>query len=98
MEAIYPVATDAPALTRLGPAESPAASGGFAQMLMAGLATVDQKVATADALVRQFTLGENVPVHQVTLALEEARLAMELAVQVRTQIIAGYRDLMNMQL
>jgi flagellar hook-basal body complex protein FliE len=37
-------------------------------------------------------------VHQVTYALEEARLSVELAMQVRAKLLDGFRELMNMQL
>lgn len=96
-------ADGAPQLTRLGVAEAmPAASapGGasFQSILSAGLEAVNDKVANADQLVRQFALDDSVPVHQVTIALEEARLSVELAMQVRTRLVETYRELMNMQL
>lgn len=71
---------------------------GFAQVLRSGLDALDTKLQTADGLVRRFALGEAVPVHQVTYALEEARLSMELAMQVRGRLLDGYRELMSMQL
>lgn len=78
---------------------NPAASGaGFGDIMMAGLRSVDAKLENADALVRQFALDDSVPIHQVTIALGEARLAVELATQVRTRLLEGYRELMNMQL
>lgn len=70
----------------------------FASILSTGLARLNEKVATADALVRQFAIDDNVPVHQVTFALEEARLSVELAMQVRQRLVETYRELMNMQL
>jgi flagellar hook-basal body complex protein FliE len=78
-----------------GPANQP---GGFGDLLMNGLREVDRKVAGADALVQAFAQGEAIPVHQVTIALEQARIAVELAVQVRSRLVESYRDLMNMQL
>ena len=91
----------APALTTLGvgaPAAPTPQGAGFGDILAAGLRTVETKLAGADALVRQFTLDPNVPIHQVTFALEEARLSVELAMQVRTRLLESYRELMNMQL
>jgi flagellar hook-basal body complex protein FliE len=81
-------------------AASPQASGNgsFASILADGLKSVETKVAHADELVKAFALDDSVPVHQVTYALEEARLAVELAMQVRTRLLEGYRELMNMQL
>ncbi len=96
------LADGAPQLTRLGTAEAAAAAqpagGSFQSILSAGLDTVNGKVANADQLVRQFALDDSVPVHRVTIALEEARLSVELAMQVRSRLVETYRELMNMQL
>jgi len=91
---------EGPLTLRLGgaPAAVPEAGGGFADILMSGLRGVDQKVATADNLVQQFALDDSIPVHQVTIALAEARVSVELAMQVRARLVEGYRELMNMQL
>jgi flagellar hook-basal body complex protein FliE len=70
----------------------------FADILAAGLQNVDDRVATADSLVRSFALGDPVPLHQVTAALEEARLAVEIAMQVRARLVETYRDFMAMQI
>ncbi len=75
-----------------------ASGADFGSVLMAGLRTVDRKIATANDLVRQFALDDDIPVHQVTFALEEARMSMELAMQVRARLVESYRDLMAMQL
>lgn len=70
----------------------------FASIISRGLADMEAKVAKADQMVTSFALDDNVPVHQVTIALEEARLAVEYAIQVRQRLVEGYRELMNMQL
>ncbi len=70
----------------------------FSTLLSQGLATMDSKVARADDMVTRFALDDSVPVHQVTIALEEARLSVEFAMQVRQRFVEGYKELMNMQL
>jgi flagellar hook-basal body complex protein FliE len=70
----------------------------FGSLLTQGIASVDAKVAHADALVAQFAIDDSIPVHQVTVALEEARLSVEFAMQVRARLVEGYKELMNMQL
>jgi flagellar hook-basal body complex protein FliE len=82
----------APAAAAAAPAQS------FAQVLMNGVDTVDRKVAAADAEVRAFALDDSVPLHQVTFALEDARLSLELMLQVRSRLVEGYQQIMNMQL
>jgi len=99
--AIDSVLATAPSLTTLGPvaaAPQPAPATSFGDILSAGMQGVETKLATADDMVRKFTLDPTVPIHQVTYALEQARLSVELAMQVRGRLLDGYRELMNMQL
>jgi flagellar hook-basal body complex protein FliE len=70
----------------------------FGSILSDAIARLDSKVADADRLVAQFAVDESTPIHHVTIALEEARMAVELATQVRQRLTEGYRELMNMQL
>jgi len=97
--AIDSVLATPPALNTLGPvAAAPQPAASFGDILSAGMQGVEGKLATADDMVRKFTLDPNVPIHQVTFALEQARLSVELAMQVRGRLLDGYRELMNMQL
>ncbi|MFA6114585.1 MAG: flagellar hook-basal body complex protein FliE [Sphingomonas sp.] len=92
--------TGDPVILQLGvaPPVQAAQSSGFGDILAAGMKQVEAKLSTADSLVRQFALDDTIPVHQVTYALEEARMSVELAMQVRSRLVEGYRELMNMQL
>lgn len=105
MSAVLPIAAPTalsvdPVITRIGvaPAAIPAQGPAFSDILTNGMQQVETKLANADDLVKRFALGDAIPVHQVTYALEEARLSVELAMQVRTRLLDGYRELMNMQL
>lgn len=94
-----PIGSAFPFANALLPAHSPAPpTGNFGALMAAGLRDIDGKVAHADALIQAFAQGEPIPVHQVTLALEEARLSVEVAMQVRTRLVEAYRDFMNMQI
>lgn len=77
---------------------SPQASRDFSSIITEGLSRMDAKVAHADKMVTQFAIDDNTPIHHVTIALEEARLSVELAMQVRQRVVEGYRELMNLQL
>ena len=69
----------------------------FEQMLSRGLEATDKSIAEAESQVRAFTLDSDVPAHQVMFALEQARLSMEMMVQVRNRLVEGYQQIMNMQ-
>jgi len=70
----------------------------FGRMLVDGINGVSDKLSSADATARAFALDDSIPVHQVTYALEQARLSFELMLQVRSRLLEGYQQLMNMQL
>lgn len=95
--AIGAIANPAALLPSLG-ATPAAAPGSFSQLLMHGIDHVNRSVAHADAMVRAFALDDSIPVHQVTFALEEARLSLEMMMQVRGRLIEAYQHVMEMQL
>jgi len=70
----------------------------FSQMIETGIDAVNAKVEAADRTVRSFVLDDSIPVHQVSFALEQARLSLELMMQVRGRLVEGYQQLMQMQL
>ena len=76
----------------------PAAPQSFAHMLQAGIEGVNAKVTAAEQAVHAFALDDSIPVHQVSFALENARLSLELMLQIRGRLVEGYQQLMNMQL
>jgi len=96
------------ALAAIAPPQTLAVQGGthaaapagasFSQVLLNGIDSVNQKVVDADAMVRAFALDDSIPVHQVTFALEQARLSLELMMQVRARLVEGYQRMMEMQL
>ncbi len=100
LEAVAAVATpETLSLRSVLPAATAQPNGtSFSQVMMDGIAAVNQRVADADAMVRAFALGESIPIHQVTFALEEARLSMELMMQVRARLVESYQRMMEMQL
>jgi flagellar hook-basal body complex protein FliE len=108
VSAIGGLGTD-PVISRLGvTASAPAAvqpsqvpqvsQASFTEVLADGMRAMDAKVSAANDLVRQFAIDDSVPLHKVTYALEEARLSVELAMQIRGRLVESYRELMNMQL
>ena len=77
---------------------TPVQGPSFADFLTNGIDRVEAKVQQANDIANAFVLDDNIPVHQVTFALEEARVSLELAMQVRTRLTDAYQQLMGMQL
>lgn len=81
-----------------GASTHPVGAMSFTDLVTSGLRSVDTKVARADALIEAYAVGDPVPVHQVTLAIGEARMAVEMATQIRSKLVDTYHDFLNMQL
>ncbi|MEO7363736.1 MAG: flagellar hook-basal body complex protein FliE [Gemmatimonadaceae bacterium] len=56
----------------------------------------DAGAASAD-LTKRFAAGENVEMHQVMAASEEAGLALDLVIELRNKAVDAYRTIINMQ-
>lgn len=81
------------------PAAAPHAAGqDFGSMLLANVMHADASVQAAESAVQAFAVDGQAPPHQVMLALEEARMSLHFALQVRNRLVEGYQELMRMQL
>lgn len=70
----------------------------FGSLFSEMLKQVENTEKTADDQAKKMMLGEVDNVHQVTIASEQAKLTLELAVQVRNKIIDAYQEIMRMQI
>ena len=53
--------------------------------------------ATSADLTQRFAAGENVELHQVMAASEEAGIALDLVIELRNKAVDAYRTIINMQ-
>lgn len=74
-----------------------AGDGTFSAMLDKALKELNDIQAKADNLTRKLLTGEIEDIHQVTIAMQEARLAMQLAVEVRNKVVEAYQEVSRMQ-
>ncbi len=78
------------------PAQSEGA--GFADMLKRTLTEVNGLQVKADAAATNLVMGEAVDVHQVMIAVEQAKLSMQMTVQIRNKLIEAYQEVSRMQI
>jgi len=69
----------------------------FGSMLSEALAKVNDDLLGAEKLSQDFALGKNVELHQVITATEQASLALQLTIQIRTKVIEAYQEITRMQ-
>lgn len=88
----------------LGPqqvAESkPVQSGGadFAGVLKRTLGEVNELQVKADEATTSLVLGDGADIHQVMIAVEQAKLSMQMTVQIRNKFIEAYQEISRMQI
>jgi flagellar hook-basal body complex protein FliE len=69
----------------------------FASWLASALGDVNQQLVRADQGLQQLAAGETQNLHQVMIALEEARVGVQLVVQVRNRLLEAYQEVLRMQ-
>ncbi len=70
----------------------------FSKVLEKALDTVNQKQIDSETMTQKAILGEVDNVHDVLLAAEEAKLSLELTVQIRNKIVEAYQEINRMQI
>lgn len=70
----------------------------FLDTLKSKLDEVNDKQIQADSDTEKLIKGEDVDIHQVMLSTEEAKLSLQMAVQVRNKLLDAYQELNRMQL
>lgn len=70
----------------------------FFDSLMEKLNEVNDKQIQADNVTEQFVKGEGPDIQDVMLSTEEAKMSLELAVQIRNKIVDAYQEINRMQL
>ena len=73
-------------------------STAFSSWLAHHLSDTNAKLTKSDQLLQGLAAGNFDNLHQVMIALEEAKLALQLAVQVRNRALEAYQELLRMQL
>ncbi len=79
-----------------GPLTGPGATG-FADTLRGAIDRVDATQKEADAQIEAFVAGEQENLHEVMIAMNEARLHFQLMTEVRNKTLEAYQELMRMQ-
>ncbi|MGZ3182503.1 MAG: flagellar hook-basal body complex protein FliE [Telluria sp.] len=74
------------------------AAGGFASWFSGQLADVNQQLVTADQGIQQLAAGDASNLHQVMINLEQAKISLQLVMQVRNHMLDAYHELMQMQM
>lgn len=73
-------------------------SSGFGTVLKEKLDDVNDKQLKAEDTTQKFISGEDTDIHKVMLDTEEAKMSLELAVQIRNKFVEAYQELSRTQI
>ena len=69
----------------------------FGEVLQEKLNEVNTQQLQADELTRSYIAGDNIELHDVMLAAEQANLSLQLTVQVKNKMVEAYQEIARMQ-
>lgn len=91
-------------IAKLTPPDGPAqntspqnALSDFGDVLNNAIDTLQQKEDTANQNIASLAAGEDIELHQVMLAMQEADISFQMAIQVRNKLVEAYQEVMRMQ-
>lgn len=70
----------------------------FGEILKNELSKVNDIQLNAEQATQDLLTGKATDIHQVIIATEEARLSLELAVQIRNKLVDAYQEISRMQI
>jgi flagellar hook-basal body complex protein FliE len=84
-------------LDQTASATQPAGSGGFGSMLSNAISSLEQTQVDAAGASQSLVAGTATDPTQVVMAVERARLSMQLASQIRNKAVEAYTDIFHTQ-
>lgn len=69
----------------------------FGKVLGGGLHRLDTDINASNEVLRSMAAGQDIPVHDVMIVMERAKLSLEFAVQLRNRLVSAYQQITQMQ-
>ncbi|MHA6194749.1 flagellar hook-basal body complex protein FliE [Pseudomonas wadenswilerensis] len=70
----------------------------FGAKLMSGATSLGEQTGHASELLSAYAVGENIAPHELVMAMEQAKLSLQLAVEVRNRLVDAYQELTRLQI
>ena len=74
------------------------AAESFGQLLTDAVRSINGAQQSADLQANRLAAGEDVDIHSVMIAMENANLAFQFGLQARTKLLEAYQEIMRMSL
>lgn len=70
----------------------------FTDLIKSKISDVNNLKIDADNITEDFVLGKSDNVHQVMIATEKAKIALELTTAIQNKVVGAYKEVMRIQL
>ena len=80
------------------PGEPPAGGPGFEDLVKGFIGDVNDLQRRGGRAIKALAAGEIADIHQVTVAVAEAGMALDLLLQVRNRVTEAFQEVMRMQI
>ena len=70
----------------------------FGTLLKSGVTTLTEQTDRASQLLSAYAVGEPISPHELVMAMEQAKMSMQLAVEVRNRLVDAYQELTRLQI
>lgn len=81
----------------MGTSAAQPTSDSFSSMLGKMVSDVSAQQNMSAQAVGALQSGQNIPLHQAVIAMEEANISFQLMVEVRNRMLDAYQEVMRMQ-
>ncbi|PCK03403.1 MAG: flagellar hook-basal body complex protein FliE [Alteromonadaceae bacterium] len=85
-------------MNTVGASQTDASSNEFNNMLLSGVQQLNTKVQASEDALQNYILNNNISTHELMIAMEQAKHAMEIAVEVRNKAVEAYQQIVRMQI
>jgi flagellar hook-basal body complex protein FliE len=62
------------------------------------LYSVDEQIKKSQQLKEEFIEGKDIPLYEISVQAQKAKISLELLVKIRDQAVAAYKEIVNMQI
>lgn len=70
----------------------------FSNILEKAIGEVNQSQLTSNEAVNKFIKGEDISVHEVMVAMQEAQMSMQLLIEARNKVVEAYQEINRLSL
>lgn len=74
------------------------AAGQAEQAVFEKMLRIDDKIVKADNLIANYVAGAEIPVHELMMAIANAKSELSIAVEIRDRVSAAYKEITSMQI